>query len=211
MPQSTIARLQFIGTIFFTAAVLLQTVDTQCLAQQDAASRPVELGIIVTSTEAEASDILRQLNAGWDFSVLAKIHSIDPTSNNGGYFGKLSPSQLRPELRDALAGHTTGQISGIVPVPSGFAITKIFSVAPATADLNSDRIKALIASGDIRFGASLGGLVEAGTQNPKDGHVISVRVVACGLSRPILRSRRLSNSQTPQNRMPLALTALTMF
>jgi len=121
----------------------------------------VELGIIVTSTEAEASDILRQLNAGWDFSVLAKIHSIDPTSNNGGYFGKLSPSQLRPELRDALAGHTTGQISGIVPVPSGFAITKIFSVAPATADLNSDRIKALIASGDIRFGASLGGLVEA--------------------------------------------------
>jgi tetratricopeptide (TPR) repeat protein len=121
----------------------------------------MELGTIVTSTESEAADVLRQLNAGWDFSVLAKEKSIDPSAIDGGYIGKLNLSQLRPELRSAMAGHATGQISGIVPVPSGFAIMKIFSVPPATADLSSDRIKTLFASGAIRNGASIGGLGEA--------------------------------------------------
>jgi len=160
MQRQTIASLLFIGKLFFSAAVVLPYFSSQALAQQDAASQPVELGIIVTSTETEAAGVLRKLNAGWDFSVLAKEKSIDPTAIDGGYMGKLSPSQLRSELRDALAGHSNGQISGIVPVPSGFAIMKIFSVAPATQDLNSDRIKALVANGDIRFGASIGGLGE---------------------------------------------------
>ena len=160
MQRQTIASLLFIGKLFFSAAVVLPYFSSQALAQQDAASQPVELGIIVTSTETEAADVLRELNAGFDFSVLAKEKSIDPTAIDGGYMGKLSPSQLRSELRDALAGHSNGQISGIVPVPSGFAIMKIFSVAPATQDLNSDRIKALVANGDIRFGASIGGLGE---------------------------------------------------
>jgi tetratricopeptide (TPR) repeat protein len=161
MQRQTSARFLFIGILFVSAAVVLPCFSSQALAQQDVASQPVELGIIVTSTEAEAADVLRKLNAGWDFSVLAKEKSIDPTAIDGGYMGKLSPSQLRPELRDALTGHTTGQISGIIPVPSGFAIMKIFSVAPATEDLNSNRVKALTASGAIRYGASIGGLGEA--------------------------------------------------
>jgi len=160
MQRQTIASHLFIGKLFFSAAVVLPCFSSLALAQQDAASQPLELGIIVTSTEIEAAGVLRKLNAGWDFSVLAKEKSIDPTAIDGGYMGKLSPSQLRSELRDALAGHSNGQISGIVPVPSGFAIMKIFSVAPATQYLNSDRIKALVANGDIRFGASIGGLGE---------------------------------------------------
>jgi tetratricopeptide (TPR) repeat protein len=104
---------------------------------------------------------MRQLNAGWDFSVLAKEKSIDPTSIDGGYMGKWSAAQLRPELRDAVAGLKTGQFSKVVSVPSGFAILKIFPVAPATQDMNSKHIQQMISSGEIRFGATIGGLSEA--------------------------------------------------
>jgi hypothetical protein len=179
MQRKTSGRFMFIGKLFVLVAVVLLCFSSQALAQQDAASLPVELGIIVTSTENEADGILRQLNAEFDFSVLAKEKSIDPSSKDGGYMGRMSLAQLSPELRDALAGHTTGQHSGLVPVPSGFAIMKIFSVPPATEDLNSDRIKVLVANGDIRFGAPIGGLSEADTlfrQHPKpDGWARDLR------------------------------------
>jgi hypothetical protein len=145
------------------ALALLTGASPQAWAQQDASLGPVDVGIIVTSTQAEAADLLRRLSAGWDFSVLAKENSIDPTSIDGGYMGKVSPSQLRADLRNALAGHATGQLSGIITVPSGFAILKILPVAPPTQDLNSKRIRAMIATGEIRFGANTGGLGEADT------------------------------------------------
>jgi tetratricopeptide (TPR) repeat protein len=147
--------------LFVTATVLLPSLTSGCLAQQNAASQPVELGIIVTSTETEATDVLRQLNAGWDFSVLAKEKSIDPTSIDGGYLGKLSPAQLRSDLRNAVADLTTGQLSKVVSVASGFAVLKILPVAPATKDLNSKHIQEMIAKGEIRSGAGIGGLGEA--------------------------------------------------
>jgi tetratricopeptide (TPR) repeat protein len=161
MQLSAIATNSFIGKLILAAAVLLPSIAPRCLAQQNAASQPVEIGIIVTSTEAEAKAMLQQLYAGWDFGVLAKEKSIDPTSSDGGYMGKFSPMQLRPELRDALAGHTTGQLSGIVPVSSGFAILKIFPMAPVTHDLNPKHIKEMMATGKIRFGPVVGGLGEA--------------------------------------------------
>ncbi len=68
----------------------------------------MDLGIIVTATMADAEAVLKQLNTGTDFSVLAKEKSIDATSSDGGYMGKLDPNQLRGELRDALRGHGAG-------------------------------------------------------------------------------------------------------
>jgi tetratricopeptide (TPR) repeat protein len=161
MQRYSIARLLFIGKLFIFTASLLSCSFSQALAQQGAIAQPMELGIIVTPTENEAADILRQLNAGWDFSVLAKEQSIHPTSSDGGYLGRLSPDQLRPDLREAVAGLATGQLSRIVSVPSGFAILKILTVAPATQDLNPKHIREMIANGDIRYGASVGGLSEA--------------------------------------------------
>jgi len=140
--------------------VLFAGTGPKAIAQQDAASHPVELGIIVTATESEATEVLKQLNAGWDFSVLAKEKSIDSTAVDGGYMGKQNVDQLRPDLRDALAGRTTGQISGIVPISSGFAILKILPATPAE-DLNLNHISAMIASGDIRQGPPIGGFTES--------------------------------------------------
>jgi tetratricopeptide (TPR) repeat protein len=161
MPRDFFVRLLFIGKRFIFALALLSCFSSKAPAQQDAIAPPMELGIIVTTTENEAADIMRQLNDGWDFSVLAKEKSIDPTSIDGGYMGKWSPAQLRPDLRNTVAGLATGQLSRIVSVPSGFAILKNLPVAPATQDLNQNHIREMLASGEIRFGAGVGGLGEA--------------------------------------------------
>jgi hypothetical protein len=140
------------------AFVLLRT-DLVARAQQDAASHPVELGIIVTSTEAEAAAVLRQLKACQDFGVLAKEKSINPTSNDGGYMGRMSPTRLAPELRSASAGIETGQLPHIIHISSGFAILKILPSVPPTEDLNNKRIASMISTGAIRLGPALPSMI----------------------------------------------------
>jgi tetratricopeptide (TPR) repeat protein len=123
--------------------------------------RAMDIEIIITPTKAGTEAVLKQLNAGEDFSVLAKEKSTDATASDGGYMGKLDPDQLRPELRDALQGHGAGQLTGIVQLPSGFAIMKVLAAAPATEDLNPKRISSLVSTGAIRYGAPVSGLGEA--------------------------------------------------
>ena len=154
------AGLSFSSKAIILAFIFLAGIGSKALSQQNTASLPVDLGIIVTATEAEATDVLKQLNAGWDFGVLAKEKSIDSTAIDGGYMGRQSIDQLRPDLRDALAGRTTGQLSSIVPMSSGFAILKILPAAPPE-DLNLNRISSMIASGDIRQGSPIGGFTES--------------------------------------------------
>jgi len=146
---------------FVLVLVLLTCVSPYLFSMEDASAPQVDLGIIVTHTEAEAADVLRQLNAGMDFSVLAAEKSIDHTASAGGYMGHVSPAQLPSALRDALIGRTTGQMTGIVPVTSGFAILKIFSKPPVEEDLNGNHLKALIDSGAIHYAAFLDGSIEA--------------------------------------------------
>ncbi len=133
----------------------------QAYAQVGTPSHPMNLGIIVTPTLADAEAVLKQLKAGANFSVLAKEKSTDPSAIDGGYMGKLMPNQLRPEMREALRGRGVGQLTDVVQLPSGFAILKILPVPPPAADLNPKRISSLLSTGDIRLGASVSGLVDA--------------------------------------------------
>jgi hypothetical protein len=133
----------------------------QSLAAND--SPDSEIGILVLSNPGEAADALRQLKAGSDFGVLAKEKSIDPTSNDGGSMGRLDPSQLRPELRDALHSLKPGQFSEVVAIPSGFAILTIFPPRKQVDDLHPERIKALVASGVVRYGIDVSGNTEENT------------------------------------------------
>src|ERR1700693_344372 len=82
----------------------------------------VTLRIIVVSSPEEAERILDRLKHGQDFALLAEIQSIDSTADDGGLMGKIAPSMLRPELRDALQGLGPGQISQVVRIPLGYAI-----------------------------------------------------------------------------------------
>lgn len=142
-------------------ALLSSLVSRTAGSQTHDAQQPIDLAIIVVSSMTEAEALRKQLDSGANFSVLAKEKSIDPTAVDGGYMGKMAPTQLRSELREALDKHNPGQITDIVQLPSGFAIMKILSATPPLEDLNPERIRSLISTGAIRFGAPLSGQVEA--------------------------------------------------
>jgi len=126
----------------------------------DARSQPVALRIIVVSTREKAADVLSRLRKGDDFATVARRESIDPSAAEGGLLGEVSPSALRPELRDALAGVARGQLSEIVKVPTGFAILKpedpgaTATVTPPTSSVPT----ALNSVGSVKLVFSLGGL-----------------------------------------------------
>src|SRR5450755_3437591 len=82
----------------------------------DANAIPVRL-VVVNSVE-DAQAIEDRLKAGADFAVLAREKSVDATSNDGGFLGKIDPASLRAELRDALRGVQPGQLSKVVKLPS---------------------------------------------------------------------------------------------
>ncbi|UWZ84518.1 FG-GAP-like repeat-containing protein [Occallatibacter riparius] len=123
----------------------------------------LDLGIIVVPTMADAQKVLGQLKAGSNFAVLAKEKSTDATASDGGYLGKMEVSELRRELRDAVQGHALGELTGIVHLPSGFAILKVLAAPPTTEDLNPKRISSLLSTGAIRLGAQVSGFIEADT------------------------------------------------
>ena len=75
----------------------------------------------------------------------------------------MDPATLRPELRDALKSLASGKISGIIRLPSGYAILKLLpeGMSPAPANSNPNRILPLAATGSIRYPPSVGGKGEA--------------------------------------------------
>ena len=146
------------------AFLVIASISTFAAGAQTAdAGQRVDLAIIVMPTLEEAQAVLEQLHGGTDFSVLAREKSVDATASDGGYMGKLDPSQLRPELRDALHGRKAGELSNVIHLPSGFAVIKVLPAAPQASDLNPKRISSLVAMGAIRYGTPVAGLNEANT------------------------------------------------
>jgi tetratricopeptide (TPR) repeat protein len=155
-------HLSYTQCIAVLSALLLIAISAlPAAAQAGGVPLQLDLGIIVMPTQAGAEAALRQLNAGADFSVLAKEKSTDATSVDGGYLGKMDPKGLRLELREALNGRTVGQLTDVVHLPTGFAILKVLAHAPALEDLNRNRIASLISTGVIQPGAVVGGYPEA--------------------------------------------------
>jgi FG-GAP-like repeat/ASPIC and UnbV/PPIC-type PPIASE domain len=132
-------------------------------AAKSAATDEVFLEVIVVPSPEEAQQVLDLLKKGADFSQLAKIKSIDPTADAGGFMGKVSPSALRAELRDALNGVGPGQITPVVHTPSGYTILKVVAkgAAPSTNDTDPARNFAMVATGTVKYVADVGGLGEA--------------------------------------------------
>ena len=130
-------------------------------AQQDAQRPQRAVGMIETGTAKEAEQILEELKAGADFAVLAKLKSVDPSADDGGYIRPEDVASWPAAPRDALSGLKTGQFSKIVPMPKGFAVFTVFAKAPQTKDLDAKQIKALTASGAVQQNISISGLDEA--------------------------------------------------
>jgi hypothetical protein len=111
----------------------------------------------------DAQAIVDRLKAGADFAVLAREVSVDPTSVEGGFLGKIDPASLRAELRDALSAVQPGQLSKIVKLPSGYAILQVLTEAEAADMGKADRAlqAAIRKEGTIRLAPLVGGQDEA--------------------------------------------------
>jgi tetratricopeptide (TPR) repeat protein len=137
-----------------------------------APSNEVTVAIIVVSSPEAAQNILEKLQHGQDFAALAKQESIDSTATDGGLMGKVNPSMLRPELRNALQGVGMGQISPVVRTPLGYSILKVVgNDDPAMNNASSTVNPATSATGSVKYVFNVSGLpeVEAGIKKfPKD-------------------------------------------
>jgi tetratricopeptide (TPR) repeat protein len=127
----------------------------------DANAIPVRLIVLNSAQDAQAA--LDRLTAGDDFAVLAREKSVDATSTDGGFLGKVDPNSLRAELRDALRGVEPGHLSRIVKIPSGYAVLQVMTEADAANLGSADRaLQAAIGSeGSVRIAPLVGGQDEA--------------------------------------------------
>jgi len=85
---------------------------------------------ILVKTEADAKNILKELNEGSGFETLAQKYSLDPSREKGGDLGFISRGQMAPEFDRALFElKKVGYISPIVKTRFGYHIIKLTSEA----------------------------------------------------------------------------------
>src|SRR5262245_25410382 len=114
--------------------------------------------IIVVDSPDAAQRVLDQLTAGENFPALAQRISIDATGRNGGLVGPVPVADLRGELRTALGGLRAGELSGVVRLPTGFAILKLVPAEEASGVRNSTSDSGVMGSGFTNALAAGGGV-----------------------------------------------------
>jgi peptidyl-prolyl cis-trans isomerase C len=91
--------------------------------EKDYANKPgveeIHARHILVATEAQAQDIIKQLDNGADFAKLAQKYSKDPGSVNGGDLGWFKKTDMVPEFANAAFAMKDGQITQ-TPVHSQF-------------------------------------------------------------------------------------------
>ena len=97
---------------------------------------------ILVKTEAEAKDIIAQLNKGGDFAKLAKEKSIDPGSKDkGGDLGWFSPASMVNPFSDVAANMQKGAVSASpVQTQFGWHVIKLIDTRPSQP-LAYDKLK----------------------------------------------------------------------
>jgi tetratricopeptide (TPR) repeat protein len=159
--MSSFHRAASLYNVAAWAVILVSLLTAHAGGQQNPPSGALYLGIIVTRRAEQADDVLKKLNAGWDFGVLAREYSVDPSAERGGYLGPLRPYELKPELRDALKSVKPGLFSSIVPTSAGFAILTVFPAEPAWVAVDRRLAASLHEIGSVPAGLDLSGIAEA--------------------------------------------------
>src|ERR1035438_2469996 len=124
--------------------------------------KTLPLRLILVRSAADAEKIREQLRGGFDFGVLAREKSVDPTAVDGGLMGDVDPTQLRAEMRDALRGLEPGGISPVFKLPSGYGVVKVMRPSEVTELEEEERARraAAAAEANIKFDFDISGLNE---------------------------------------------------
>ncbi|OCJ11175.1 peptidylprolyl isomerase [Rhizobium sp. AC44/96] len=103
---------------------------------------------ILVKTEAEAQDVIKQLDAGKNFAELAKEKSTDPNKADGGDLGYFTKGRMVKEFEDAAFALDKGTYSK-TPVKTDFGYHVILvedkrDAAPPAYDQVKDQVRQLV-------------------------------------------------------------------
>lgn len=95
-------------------------------------SKQYEVSQIQVATEAEASEIIKQLNNGEKFETLAKDKSLDKISGTqGGVVGWVLPAQLAPPINTLIVNLSKGNVAqSPIKTNNGWHVVKLDDVRP---------------------------------------------------------------------------------
>lgn len=130
---------------------MLQLLASQ--APQNSTPSQINLQVIVVGSLSEAQQVEERLKKGEDFAVVAKEKSTDPSASLGGHLGRIDPTLLRPEMRDALAGVVPGQITPIIKIANGYVILKVLPWEQTAEDARTGATQSMSANPNIGLAA----------------------------------------------------------
>lgn len=160
-PQAAIRRLQC-NRLRLPLCIAAGVLSIQAARAFQAPDPEVAFRIIVASTPERAARIAERLQAGEDFSVLARAESIDPSGPQGGLIGPIRLSELRAELQAALRDLLPGRFRGVLTMPTGYAIVQRLQPDAAVSARGAELL-ALKAVGGVKPTISVDGVVEVQT------------------------------------------------
>ncbi|GFO64405.1 peptidylprolyl isomerase [Geomonas paludis] len=82
---------------------------------------------ILVATEAECVALKNQIEAGADFSEVARAHSQCPSGNQGGRLGEFGPGQMVREFDEVVFSGEVGKVLGPVKTQFGYHLILITS------------------------------------------------------------------------------------
>lgn len=108
--------------------------------------------LIVTTTAREAMDVLKELEQGESFSVVAARRSTDVSAARGGVLDPISPAdpEYPAAVRSALRDLTPGKPSMPIALDASYAILMLDEIIPATTPPNTAQAEEALAR-DVRI------------------------------------------------------------
>ncbi len=152
-----------LGLSALVFALFALGLDAAQSVQPGASDQPISFRLIVISTADKAAQVLEQLKNGADFSKLAQAESLDPSASQGGLIGPIALSELRADLQAALRPLPVGGVSGVLQLPTGFAIVQRAEPSSSSSRMRGNEVLAVSAASNVKFTLSVDGFSEAGT------------------------------------------------
>ena len=79
----------------------------------------------IADQKKKAQDLLKRINDGEDFAVLAKRFSDGSTAQQGGYLGDYKRGELSKELEDKVFTMKKNQLTDVIETKQGFLILQV--------------------------------------------------------------------------------------
>merc|ERR1711934_1054924 len=106
---------------------LLVAVTLVALFVCNAEAKSAEASHILVADEAKATDLMKEIEGGADFSELAAKHSTCPSGKSGGSLGSFGPGQMVPEFDKVVFSGEVKKVLGPVKTQFGYHLIWITS------------------------------------------------------------------------------------